>query len=133
MEIEEEYELDGGKNSIAKQIIDDLKSTGANGFNYYAYRQEALNRGNLPLLPNDAYKLFKGVHQSCKNCEWCRGDFGTKYLCLKPSHSEYMQENFVDKKELDNIDFCVDFKQSTNPKIHLKSIGFNEVFKGVWK
>ena len=123
-------ELDWSSEATAQQIVDDLKNFNVDGFNYYTYIAEVKSRGHLPLLFKDIKKLIGDSHKTCIDCKYNRGQFGDKYLCRKPNSPEYMNESFVDKKEMDNLDYCIDFALDINKRTH-KLNKYSE-FNPIW-
>ena len=62
----------------------------------------------------DILKIENFQAKTCKSCLFFRGEFDDKYLCRKPSSDSYLNDCFVNKKELDDLDFCVDYKYDYN-------------------
>lgn len=129
--INEEESSDFGEQ-IGEQIIEDL-----NGFNYYTYISSVKSRGNQPYSINDISKIESKQRMTCKSCSFFRGEFGDKYLCKKPSSSDYLNNCFVNKKELDDLDFCIDYKYDysiaeKSSKLSKKIFCFNQPFKDIW-
>lgn len=129
--INEEESPDFGEQ-IGEQIIEDL-----NGFNYYTYITDVKSRGNQPYSINDISKIESKQARTCKSCSFFRGEFGDKYLCKRPSSSDYLNNCFVNKKELDDLDFCIDYKYDysiaeKSSKLSKKIFCFNQPFKDIW-
>lgn len=129
--INEEESSDFGEQ-IGEQIVEDL-----NGFNYYSYITDVKSRGNQPYSISDFSKIELKQARTCKSCSFFRGEFGDKYLCKKPSSSDYLNNCFVNKKELDDLDFCIDYKYDysiaeKSSKLSKKIFCFNQPFKDIW-
>lgn len=103
-------------------------------FNFYTYQSEVRARGNQPYLLKDILKIENSQAKTCKSCLFFRGEFGDKYLCRKPSSDTYLNDCFINKKELDDLDFCVDYKYDYNKseKSAKKLFHFNQPFKDIW-
>lgn len=103
-------------------------------FNFYTYQAEVRERGNQPYLLKDILKIENSQAKTCKSCLFFRGEFGDKYLCRRPSSAAYLNNCFVNKKELDDLDFCVDYKYDYNKseKLTKKTFHFNQPFKDIW-
>ena len=116
--------------------IEELKKIDlSDDFNYLAYINSVQSRGNQPYSISDISKIESKQRMTCKSCSYFRGEFGDKYLCKKPSSDEYLNNCFVNKKELDDLDFCVDYKcdysiAEKSPKINFC---FNQPFKDIWE
>lgn len=112
---------------------DDLEDLKKLDFN--SYQAEVRARGNQPLLMKDILKIESFQAKTCKSCLFFRGEFGDKYLCRKPSSDSYLNDCFVNKKELDDLDFCVDYKYDYNKskKLTKKTFHFNQPFKDIWE
>jgi hypothetical protein len=111
----------------------DLEGT---GFNYYTYVTDVTSRGNQPYSISDISKIESKQRMTCKSCAYFRGEFGDKYLCKRPSSSVNLNNCFVSKKELDDLDFCVDYKYDYNrakKSSSKKTFCFNQPFKDIWE
>lgn len=104
---------------------DDLEDLKKLDFNFYTYQAEVRARGNQPLLMKDILKLESFQANACKSCLFFRGEFGDKYLCREPSSDSYLNDCFVNKKELDDLDFCVDYKYDYNKSKKLTKKNFS--------
>lgn len=106
------------KISPSEEAIFEVNNDGATedlkklDFNFCTYQAEV--RANQPLLMKDILKIENFQAKTCKSCLFFRGEFGDKYLCRKPSSDSYLNDCFVNKKELDDLDFCVDYKYDYN-------------------
>ncbi len=120
--------------NFGNQILEDLKKVDLNGFNFYTYQAEVRARGNQPYLMKDILKIENSQAKTCKSCSFFRGEFGDKYLCKKPSSDDFLNNCFVNKKELDDLDFCIDYKYDYNraEKSSKKTFCFNQPFKDIW-
>lgn len=116
--------------------IEELKKIDldVNGFNYYTYINDVKSRGNIPYSISDISKIESKHNKTCKSCSFFMGEFGDKYLCKRPSSDDYLNNCFVNKKELDDLDFCIDYKYDYNKagKSSNKIFCFNQPFKDVW-
>lgn len=106
--------------------------------NYYTYITNVKSRGNQPYSISDFSKIESKQTRTCKSCSFFRGEFGDKYLCKKPSSSDYLNNCFVNKKELDDLDFCIDYKYDysiaeKSSKSSKKIFCFNQPFKDIWE
>ena len=104
--------------------------TDSSEFNYYDYIEAVKSRGNLPYSISDISKIESKQTKTCKRCAYFRGEFGDKYLCKRPSSSVNLNNCFVSKKELDSLDFCIDFKfdQMKAEKFRKSEFKFNNIF-----
>lgn len=103
--------------------------------NYYTYIKAVKSRGNQPYSISDISKIESKQRMTCKSCAYFRGEFGDKYLCKRPTFDIYLNNCFVSKKELDGLDFCVDYKYdySKAEKSSKKTFCFNQPFKDIWE
>lgn len=124
-----------GSSDFGEQIVEDLKKIDLDGFNYYTYIADVKSRGNQPYSISDISKIESKQRMTCKSCSFFRGEFGDKYLCKKPSSDDYLNNCFVNKKELDDLDFCIDYKYdySRAGKSSKKTFCFNKPFKDIWE
>lgn len=104
-------------------------------FNFDTYQAQVRARGNQPYLMKDILKIENSQAKTCKSCLFFRGEFCDKYLCRRPSSDTYLNDCFVSKKELDDLDFCVDYKYDYNKseKLMKKTFYFNQPFKDIWE
>lgn len=94
----EETIFEVNNDDLLNQVTEDLKKL---DFNFYTYQAEVRARGNQPLLMKDILMIENFQAKTCKSCLFFRGEFGDKYLCRKPSSDSYLNDCFVNKKELD--------------------------------
>ena len=132
--VEINFQLEHNDDS-GNQILEDLEKIDSNGFNFDMYQSEVRARGNQPYLLKDILKIENSQAKTCKSCLFFRGEFGTKYLCNKKvSFEKYLNDCFVSKKELDDLDFCIDYKYDYNKsKKSMKTFHFNQPFKDIWE
>lgn len=128
----EETIFEVNNDDLLNQVTEDLKKL---DFNFYTYQTEVRARGNQPLLMKDILMIENFQAKTCKSCLFFSGEFGDKYLCRKPSSDSYLNDCFVNKKELDDLDFCVDYKYDYNQskKLTKKTFHFNQPFKDIWE
>ena len=119
----EETIFEVNNDYLLNQVTEDLKKL---DFDFYKYQAEVRARGNQPLLMKDILMIENFQAKTCKSCLFFRGEFDDKYLCRKPSSDSYLNDCFVNKKELDDLDFCVDYKYDYNKskKINEKNFSF---------
>ena len=127
----QETTFEVNNDDLSIQVTEDLKKI---DFNFYTYQAEVRARGNQPYLMKDILKIENSQAKTCKSCLFFRGEFGDKYLCRKPLSDMYLYDCFVNKKELDDLDFCVDYKYDYNKseKLAKKIFYFNQPFKDIW-
>lgn len=105
-------------------------------FEMIDYENLEAHTGFKLLKPKEIFDSQKIVSKKCPYCAFNFGNFGTKVLCKKPSSDYgYLQNCLIDKKSIDELDFCPDFSQTTDvnklPKGEYDSFN-DEVWWEVW-